>query len=472
MQIFFAGAEAPTHLNLLKQCGVERVAININNLARHTSKYGDWATNDRLGGLDWIVYADTPSCPVEPVLELLAGSQVACESVAGPVNWATDTWIRDSDLGFLPIWDGRDTSVVRIFAEDYEGIVLPDSVVDNAAAVRTARAALPAMGVLGGLTGRSKGLERFDTVVSSAWWAVQKHGETQVWVGNRLVRLNAEDKHLKRQRYADAIEALGCDVSAVLADDPTETVRCAVLSWMALERHLNTIGRQTGHALVTNPAFNGSPGNVIPISGVASAPRTTGHQTAQTPTSAVSTRPLPLVGLQTTITETEDAEGNKTTESYSTIEVTQESARQCSTCILSASCPAFNPGARCAYNIPVVIKTKDQRQALLRSLVEVQGQRALFAAFSEQALGTPDALVGKEIDRVFDLIDKWKQIEDNSSKLHISVDASGEAGQAASAGLISRLFGEQAGTNARALDRPMIVDEIIEEMDMEGDPVT
>ena len=52
MQIFFAGAEAPTHLNLLKQCGVERVAININNLARHTSKYGDWATNDRLGGLD------------------------------------------------------------------------------------------------------------------------------------------------------------------------------------------------------------------------------------------------------------------------------------------------------------------------------------------------------------------------------------------------------------------------------------
>ena len=62
-------------------------------------------------------------------------------------------------------------------------------------------------------------------LVSSAWWAVQKHGETQVWVGNRLVRLNSEDKHLKRQRYADAIEALGCDVSAVLADDPNETVR-------------------------------------------------------------------------------------------------------------------------------------------------------------------------------------------------------------------------------------------------------
>ena len=99
------------------------------------------------------------------------------------------------------------------------------------------------MGTLGGLTGRSKGIETLRYARIERWWAVQKHGETQVWVGNRLVRLNAEDKHLKRQRYADAIEALGCDVSAVLADDPTETVRCAVLSWMALERHVNSLGR-------------------------------------------------------------------------------------------------------------------------------------------------------------------------------------------------------------------------------------
>ena len=469
MQIFFAGAEAPTHLNLLKECGVERVAVNINNLARHTSKYGEWAATSRLGGLDWIVYADTPSCPVEPVLELLSGSQVTAEAVAGPVNWATDTWLKDSDLGFLPIWDGRDTSVVRIFAEDYEGIVLPDSVVDNATAVRTARAALPAMGTLGGLTGRSKGIERFDTVVSSAWWAVQKHGETQVWVGNRLVRLNAEDKHLKRQRYADAIEALGCDVSAVLADDPTETVRCAVLSWMALERHLNTLGRTPGHSLVANPA-NGTPnGNVIPISGVASPTRQTGHQVTHPAASPLATRPLPLVGLQATVTTTEDEDGNTLTETHNTIEVTADSARQCSTCILSAACPSFNPGAKCAYNIPVMIKTKDQRQALLRALVEIQGQRILFGAFSEQALGTPDPNVGKEIDRLFTMVEKWRAIEENRSGIHVQIDAQGEA--AAGMGMISRLFGEQAGINARALDRPMIVDEIIEEVEMDNEPV-
>ena len=76
MQIFFAGAEAPTHLNLLKQCGVERVAVNINNLARHTSKYADWASSDRFGGLDWIVYADTPAVRRSLSWNSLTGSQV------------------------------------------------------------------------------------------------------------------------------------------------------------------------------------------------------------------------------------------------------------------------------------------------------------------------------------------------------------------------------------------------------------
>ena len=467
MQIFFAGAEAPTHLNLLKQCGVERVAVNVNNLARHTSKYGEWASSARLGGLDWIVYADTPSCPAEPVLELLAGQQVACEAIAGPVNWATDTWLKDSDLGFFPIWDGRDTSVARIYAEEYEGVVLPDSVVDNAAAVRTARAALPAMGTLGGLTGRSKGIERFDILVSSAWWAVQKHGETQVWVGNRLVRLNSEDKHLKRQRYADAIEALGCDVSAVLADDPNETVKCAVLSWKALERHINSLGRMPVHApLVANPSNSTSPTNVIPIGGVASGGSQTRHLQPASLATPVATRVLPVMALQQHATTTEDADGNMLTETHATIEVTADSARQCSTCVLSAACPSFNPGSKCAYQIPVVIKTKDQRQALFQALTEIQAQRIMFGAFSEQALGTHDVQVGKEIDRLFDMVKTWKEIDEHTSKLRISVDAQGEAGQVAGMGMISRLFGEEAGTNARMLDRPMIVDEVIEEADM------
>ena len=459
MQIFFAGVESPSHLNLLKQCGVHRVAVNVNNLARFTKHNETWATQERLGGLDWVAYADTPTCPPEPVLELLSGAQVAVDAVAGPVTWAEGTWLRDSDVGFFPIWDGHDASILRTYAEDYEGVVLPDAVCDNAVAVRTARAALPAMGTLGGLTGRSKGVERFDILISSAWWAVQKHGETQVWTGNRLVRLNSEDKHLKRQRYAEAIEALGCNVGAVLADDPTESVRCAVISWMRLEQHVNALGGRQLPATVASPPPSGRSAPVIPIHGVASTPIQTRHH----PAAGAALSTLPVVGTNTITTTTQDDAGNTKTEHHTTIEVTPGSARQCSTCQLSAACPSFNPGSACAYQIPVVIKTKDQRQAVMRALMEIQTQRILMGSFSEQVLGQPDVQVGREIDRLFDMIEKAKNIEENASKLRISVDSTGDA---ANMGLISRLFGEQAGTNARALDRPMMVDEIIEEAEM------
>lgn len=463
MQLFFAGAEVPAHLNLLKACGVQRVAVNVNNLARFTTNYDTWASKQRLDGLDWICYADTPLCPADPVLALLQGSEVTCEMIAGPASWAEDSWLGDSDLQFLPIWDGNDASILRTYIEDYEGVVLPSAVADNQAAVRTARAALPTMGSLAALTGRSKSIERFDTLVSSAWWAVQKHGETQVWAGNRLVRLNSDDKHLKRQRYVDAIEALGCDVGAVLADDPTESVRCAVLSWMALERQIAS--HRSSMATVANSVVQHPPSNVTPLRGVASGPLQVRHQSAV----GVALAQLPGMGLETLTKTTTDADGHELVESQDTIEVLAQSSRQCNTCQLSAACPAFSPGSACSYQIPVVIKTKDQRQAVMRALMEIQAQRIFMGTFSEQVLGVPDVQVGREIDRLMSIIEKAKAIEENTQRLRISVDAQGDGGQAAGMGVISRLFGETAGANARALERPMMVDEMIEEADMVDD---
>jgi hypothetical protein len=457
VQIYFAGVESPTHLSLLKACGVERVAVSINNLSRHTKAYAEWANKQRLGGLDWICYADSPTCPVDPALQLLAGADVQCEWVAGPERWATDTWLKDSDHGFLPIWDGHDASVLRQYAEDYEGIVLPDSVVDNSTAVRTAKAALPSMGTLAGLTGRSKGVERFDVLVSSAWWAVQKHGETQVWTGNRLVRLNSEDKHLKRQRYAEAIAALGCDVSAVLADDPTETVRCAVLSWMKLEQHVNALGK---HPVVTSHPSAHPPAVVTPINGVASGVA----QPRQQQTARVGIGHLPILATETITASRTDDDGNEVQEQHDVIAVTGNSSRQCSTCQLSAACPAFMPGSACSYQIPVVIRSKDQRQAVMRALMEIQTQRILMGTFSEQVLGTHDNQVGKEMDRLMSMIEKAKAIEETVPKFRVTVDAQGS--EQASMGVISRLFGSEAGINARLLDRPMLVDEIIDEAEM------
>ena len=456
MQIYFAGAESQAHLDTLRSCGVERVAVSVANLARHTRDYAGWATQDRFKGLDWLIYADSPTTPVAPLLELLSGASGEPEAVVGPLDWATETWLNDSDILFLPIWDGYDASSLRHFVELYDGTVLPDAVVDNQLAVRQARAAMGRMSTLGGLTGRSKGIDKFDLLVSSAWWAAQKHGETQVWAGNRLVRLNADDKHLKRKRYAESIEALGADVSAVLTDDPKETAKLAVLSWLALERFLST-GSALEH-VPASPVVTNSPGTAIPWSVPAPTTVTNGPSPIRHKSGSV----LPIMEA-TTITVTDDA-GN-VTEQHNTIASKAESVRSCSTCSLGPACPSYQPGNKCAYNIPVVIRTKDQRQAVLRTLAEIQTQRILMASFSEQVNGQADVLVGVEMDRLFKMVESWKRIEEQTTKINIGVSASGPDADG-SLGMICRIFGSEAGKNARTLDVPVLSDQLIEDAEM------
>ena len=103
-------------------------------------------------------------------------------------------------------------------------------------------------------------------------------------------------------------------------------------------------------------------------------------------------------------------------EQLTTINSVAGSVRQCSTCALGPACPSYQPGNSCAYNIPVVIRTKDQRQAVLRTLVEIQTQRILMGSFAEQVNGQPDAMVGKEMDRLFKMVESWKRIEEQTTQ--------------------------------------------------------
>ena len=413
MQIFFAGAEVSSHLGVLRSCGVERVAVSVSNLVRQRVDLKAWATRSRLDGLEWVLYADSQHVPVGPAMEILAGAEVAPECVTGPAEWYETTWLSDSDLMFLPTWDATDPGKLREYTETFDGVFLPDAVVDNPSSVRTAKAALNRLGVLGALTGRSKGLERFDMLCSSAWYAVQKYGETQVWVGNRLVRLNSDDKQGKRERYAPAMEELGLDVAKVLADDPTETVKLAVLSWMALEHHI-----ARGHTTVSEVTRTGgtpSSSNVVPITGgVASPPAIPRHKM------------LPVISLSSAPMKVTDAEGNEVEELHNTIAVSPNSMRQCDSCSIALGCPGFVPHSSCSYQIPVMLRTKGQLLALLRAMTEIQSQRILMGRFSEEINGAADPDVGREMDRLFSMVEKWKEIEDNRDTVRMTLEAKGD----------------------------------------------
>lgn len=451
MHLYFAGAEVPSHFSILQECGVTRMAVSASNLGRIAkgTDLVNWANRARLAGLDWVLYADSEHTQLSTVTQVLSGADVAPELVTGPADWYTSTFLQDSDLLFLPSWDGHDPALLREYMEDFEGVLLPDSVVDNPTTVRVARAALPRMGTLAALSGRTKGLERFDMLISSAWWAVQKYGETQIWAGDRMVRMNSEDKATKRHRYADHIAALGVDVDAVLNDDPKETVRLAALSWLRLEQHLNS-GRYVPAVeveaapsgpqqapLVANPAI---PVSVPPLGRVA------------TPGSKGRHQMLPVMGLTTTTNEGQ-------TESILT--VAGESMRQCTTCKLQLVCPSYTPGAPCAYAIPVTIRNKNELEGVLRALVEIQTQRILMGRFGEELLGEPDAMVGIEMDRLFKMVERWRDIADGRDSLKVSIDAKGGA---AGMGVLSRLFGEKVGANATMLANPIEADDVIEDM--------
>ena len=139
-----------------------------------------------------------------------------------------------------------------------------------------------------------------------------------------------------------------------------------------------------------------------------------------------------------------------------------ESLRSCNNCFLQDSCPSFNPGHSCAYSMPVQIQTKEQLKAVLTAVVEIQTQRVLQARFAEEITGqelTPE--VGREMDRLFGLTAKTQEIMENHDSLKITVDARGSA---AAGGIMSQLFGPDAGAAAAALPEPLDVDEVIAEV--------
>jgi hypothetical protein len=454
MQLFFAGAEVASHLAVLRTCGVQRVAVNVTNLARSCHDLEHWATRDRLGGLEWVLYADGPNVSAGPALEVLKGAEVQPEIVTGPISWYEGTWLSNSDLLFLPIWDATDPTILRDYTENYDGVTLPDSVVDNPVAVRQARASIKRLGQLAALTGRSKGIERFDTLVSSAWWAVQKYGETQVWAANRLVRLNSEDKRNKRERYSSAIEAMGVDMDKIFFDDPTETLTLAVRSWQALEQHLTTSPRSLAvvpDQIVTNGhsrPVRVTPDNRTPD--VANGGSTARHLM------------LPVIGITKHGVTGHDENGNEFEDSVNTISVTPESLRQCNSCVLALTCPSHYPGAACSYQIPVEIKTKVQLVNVLRAVTEIQTQRVLMGRFSEEVQGEPNPELGKEMDRLFAMVEKWRNIEDTRDTIKMTLESKGDT--RAANGVLSRLFGAQVGQNAIMLEEPLDSNEIMDEM--------
>ena len=71
----------------------------------------------------------------------------------------------------------------------------------------------------------------------------------------------------------------------------------------------------------------------------------------------------------------------------------------------------------------------------------MQGQRVAFARFTEELNGGyPDPNTSKEIDRLFKVVAKMKELEENKEFVRMTVE------RQTSGGVMSALFGDKANT--------------------------
>jgi hypothetical protein len=107
------------------------------------------------------------------------------------------------------------------------------------------------------------------------------------------------------------------------------------------------------------------------------------------------------------------------------------------------------------------VKTKEQMRALLEALVEMQSQRVLFMKMAEDIEGGyADPNLSNEIDRLGKLIERKSNIEAEGFSLKIEAKGSGQPG------MISRIFGQDAGRTINTYAEPISADRMIESLDI------
>jgi len=277
-----------------------------------------------------------------------------------------------------------------------------------------------------------------DTVSTLSWLSPMRNGETIVWDNNRLVRYPKKMKAQARLRYKTVVEKAGLDFTKFVEDDTKEATKMAVWSYKKLESSMAkytkpVVSDNSDDTLYTGLMETGIGGSNNSGSEMRKVDRAELEQ--RDPQEIV---PMPVFGFQMK-TVVENVDGRDTLTDVPIVQTQYASLRQCDTCFVASNCPAFKPANTCAFNLPIEVKTKEQLQALLTAIIEMQGQRVAFMRFAEETNGGyADPNVSQEIDRLFKLVGNMKDLESNKEFVQIT------ASRQTSGGVLSAIFGDKA----------------------------
>lgn len=344
----------------------------------------------------------------------------------------------------LPIWGGVDSSLNELYSlgERFGRIGVTQTTVNGRDLVPVLNR-LVASGVqLHGLAMTKPDIMqavKWTSVSSTSWTTPQRYGDTIIWSHGQLKRYPKSMKDQARKKERSVFLAQGFDITKIEQDDPQELLKISLWSWQQLVNKINKSHTGVTTSMIS-PDEDFSENDMEDVDTVESTsqPRV---PTAK-PRDPSQKQVIPFLNIEY---DTEKIK-NKTTGEYEDTDVPKlhirsESMRVCDTCFLAAKCPMFEANSTCAYDIPIVLRTKEQMQAAMDSLVEMQLQRVLFMKMAEDAEGGyADPNLSSEIDRFSKLAQRKHEMEQSGFSLTITAKQQGEMSR------VDRIFGDIANT--------------------------
>lgn len=486
MDLFFGGSEISSWRKMLAEEGVENVALSYMGLRRRTKFARPWLIdahyldNQKVfldSGAYTVNKAEEEKYTVGELKEIAAHYTGFVQQNIDALHMVSefdalvlgrewieaqreDFWDDIPDDKFLPIWHAEwGLDALDSLAQKYARVGITQMDLDG-------RNLTPVLNNLSRKYGTKlhgvamtrpaeMAAVNWDSVASTSWISPAQYGDTLVWTGRELKRYPKKYKDQARKRHRTLFIDAGFDADKIAAGENDEILRFTLWSWQRLVESI------ASHASPVTTSASELPGGFSQTEGEAVG--TSSPETLKNVATAVVRRErvnLPVMGLIPDVeTYVDPADGVSKDRQTPLLTLRSQSQRVCDTCFLATKCPAFEPNANCAYDIPVQIRTRPQMQALQNSLIEMQSQRVMFMKMAEDLTGGyADPNLSGEIDRLQKLIKVKTELEQDTFSL--KVEAKGTGGQA---GMISRLFGRDAGQQAVALDRPVSADHVIEQ---------
>lgn len=471
MIVFFGGAEKGSHRNLLIDNNVERMAVNITHLPVPKTK--EFHIPTVFNGAEIVVYSSENDEDINKYNDFIRQHADDISAVIGRPDYDGE-WLGEK---YIPVWsDNDDLERLAWICQRHGRVAISDKAINTKTIPRIRSLAQRWGALLIGMTSKPDIIEAlpWDAVIVGSWTSALRYGETQIWDGHALRRYPAQQKESSRKKHRPEIMRLGVDFDAVMEDDVTAVGTLAIRSWQAWEEHTflaydppqpgdeeEFVNTEEGEIATTSPETHTEGNRVSKGSGIATGRLEKRHEGERVLLPVMGIEHIVSMGTQTESNQGEYIEVDP--EETAVIRYQSNPLRQCDSCYLAARCPAFREHSECGFKLPVEIRTKDQLQSMLQAMIEMQASRVLFARFAEELEGQGlDPALSSEMDRLFSLIDKFKNISDSRDLLHIQVEARGNAG------VLSRLFGQKAGEISRQLPggglSPSLTDQFISDV--------